>query len=59
MARLFVKSRLKNPIRKAHVNTEHGGRNKIIYYAIDKLIIPKDGYKLFCCLDNTCNRERV
>lgn len=44
---------------EAHVQTGHGGRDKILYYLKEKFRIPKVASEIFvkCC--QTCNRKRA
>lgn len=43
---------------EAHVNTGHGGRDRILYYCRNKWIIPKPACSLFVSLCQICARKK-
>ena len=43
---------------EAHIQTGHGGREKIIYYAKNKWRLPKVACNIFVSCCKTCNKKR-
>lgn len=44
---------------EAHLQTGHGGRDKMIYYSREKWVVTKDACNIFTTCCQTCNRKRA
>lgn len=46
-------------LMEAHIQTDHGGRDKMLYYIKEKWRIIKSACEIFVSYCQTCNRKRV